>query len=247
MRLQLVKEGQQYKTRQGTLLTVVDVIESDSSEYAVDWLVLEVGGMIASMQVTEFNKQVHQLVQDSCYLAIPEYKEDMIKNKIEFAYNHGEIWVGADDRLYLILRSLRSGKSRFILYPLQTGEIWDIEDLPTSDDVELVARLTCHEPVKFGCSQVLLKDSVWDVLEPSQHSVKIRSVEIEDIYNLPEELTVGFGNIIAYYPTALDYENYREAVWACNDTKDDVVLSYLRELEHELVRDRWNVEYDCLT
>lgn len=244
MRLQLIKEGQQYKTRQGALLTVVDVIESDSnnSEYNVDWLVLEIGGIITSMQVAEFNYQVHQLINDSCHLPLVEYKEDMIKNKIEFKYNHGEIWVGLDDRPYLILRSLRSGKSRFVLYPLQTGEIWNIEDLPTSDDVELVARLTYHQPVKFGCSQVLLKDSVWDVLEPSQHSVKICSAEIEDVYDLPEELTVGFGNIIAYYPSALDYDDYREAVWACNDTKDDMVLRYLRELEHELVCKRWMAE-----
>ena len=233
MRLQLVREGQQYKTRQGVLLTVVDAIEGNSP-LEVDYVVFEVGGIIASTTLPDFNRQVHQLVNESCFLAKAEYKEDLIKHKIEFKYNHGEIWLGADGQNYLILRTLR------------TDDFIDIEDLPTSDDVELVARVTYHQPVKFGCMQALLKDSVWDVQETFQHTVKIRSAEVLDVYDLPEELTVGFGNIIAYHPTALDYEDYRELVWACNDTKDDGVLQTLQELEHQLLRDRWMVEHDWL-
>lgn len=245
MRLQLVREGQQYKTRQGVLLTVVDVIEGNSPR-EVDYVVFEVGGVLTSTALIDFNRQIHQLVNESCFLATAEYKEDLIKNKIEFKYNHGEIWLGADGQNYMILRTLRSGKSRFVLYPIRTDDFIDIEDLPTSDDVELVARVTYHQPVKFGCMQVLLKDSVWDVQETFQHTVKIRSAEVLDVYDLPEELTVGFGNIIAYHPTALDYEDYRELVWACNDTKDDGVLRTLQELEHQLLRDRWLVEPDWL-
>ena len=82
--------------------------------------------------------------------------------------------------------------------------------------------------------------------ETLQHTVKLRSAEVLDAYDLPDELTVGFGNIVAYHPTALDYEDYREAVWACNDTQDDVVLAYLRKLERELVIKRWLVEPDWL-
>lgn len=245
MRLQLVREGQQYKTRQGILLTIVDVMEAQG-KLDSDFVIFEVGGVISSMTLESFNRQVHQLVNESCFLATAEYKEDLIKNKIEFKYNHGEIWLGKDGRRYLILRTLRSGKSRFVLYPINELFEFDVEDLPTSDDVELEARITYHQPVKFGCMQVLLKDSVWDVQETFQHTVKIRSAEIEDAYDLPDELTVGFGNIVAYHPTALDYEDYREAVWACNDTQDDVVLAYLRKLERELVIKRWLVEPDWL-
>lgn len=245
MRLQLVREGQQYKTRQGILLTIVDVMEAQG-KLDSDFVIFEVGGVISSMTLESFNRQVHQLVNESCFLATAEYKEDLIKNKIEFKYNHGEIWLGKDGRRYLILRTLRSGKSRFVLYPINELFEFDVEDLPTSDDVELEARITYHQPVKFGCMQVLLKDSVWDVQETFQHTVKIRSAEVLDVYDLPEELTVGFGNIIAYHPTALDYEDYRELVWACNDTKDDGVLRTLQELEHQLLRDRWMVEHDWL-
>lgn len=245
MRLQLVREGQQYKTRQGILLTIVDVMEAQG-KLDSDFVIFEVGGVISSMTLESFNRQVHQLVNESCFLATAEYKEDLIKNKIEFKYNHGEIWLGKDGRRYLILRTLRSGKSRFVLYPINELFEFDVEDLPTSDDVELEARITYHQPVKFGCMQVLLKDSVWDVQETFQHTVKIRSAEVLDVYDLPEELTVGFGNIIAYHPTALDYEDYRELVWACNDTKDDGVLQTLQELEHQLLRDRWMVEHDWL-
>lgn len=245
MRLQLVGEGQQYKTRQGVLLTVVDLIEG-YNQFEADYVVFEVGGIIASTTLPDFNRQVHQLVNASCFLNFAENKEEMIKNKIKFKYNHGEIWLGDNGQDYIILRTLRSGKSRFVLYPIGTNEFIDIEDLPTSDDVELVARVTYHQPVKFGCAQVLLKDSVWDVQETFQHTVKIRSAEVLDVYDLPEELTVGFGNIIAYHPTALDYEDYRELVWACNDTKDDGVLRTLQELEHQLLRDRWLVEPDWL-
>lgn len=245
MRLQLVREGQQYKTRQGILLTIVDVMEAQG-KLDSDFVIFEVGGVISSMTLESFNRQVHQLVNESCFLATAEYKEDLIKNKIEFKYNHGEIWLGKDGRRYLILRTLRSGKSRFVLYPINELFEFDVEDLPTSDDVELVARVTYHQPVKFGCMQVLLKDSVWDVQETFQHTVKIRSAEVLDVYDLPEELTVGFGNIIAYHPTALDYEDYREAVWACNDTQDPNVLGYLDELENELLKNRWLVEHDWL-
>lgn len=245
MRLQLVREGQQYKTRQGVLLTVVDVIEGNSP-LEVDYVVFEVGGVLTSTTLIDFNRQVHQLVNESCFLATAEYKEDLIKHKIEFKYNHGEIWLGADGQNYLILRTLRSGKSRFVLYPIRTDDFIDIEDLPTSDDVELVARVTYHQPVKFGCMQVLLKDSVWDVCSSSAHTVKLKSADVESIYDLPDELTVGFGNIVAYHPTALDYDDYREAVWACNDTQDDTVLAYLCELERELVLNRWLVEHDWL-
>ena len=242
MRLQLVREGQQYKTRQGVLLTVVDVVDDGTPNYVC----FEVGGILSYMPLESFNRQVHQLVNESCFLAQAEYKEDLIKNKIEFKYNHGEIWLGADGQNYLILRTLRSGKSRFILYPIRANWDYDIEDLPTSDDVELVARVTYHQPVKFGCMQVLIKDSVWDVQESFAHTVKLRSAEVLDAYDLPDELTVGFGNIVAYHPTALDYDDYREAVWACNDTQDPNVLDYLRDLEHELVQNRWMVEHDWL-
>ena len=95
MRLQLVREGQQYKTRQGVLLTVVDVIEGNSP-LEVDYVVFEVGGVLTSTALIDFNRQVHQLDNESCFLAQAEYKEDLIKNKIEFKYNHGEIWLGAD-------------------------------------------------------------------------------------------------------------------------------------------------------
>ena len=94
--------------------------------------------------------------------------------------------------------------------------------------------------------QVLLKDSVWDVQETLQHTVQLRSAEVLDAYDLPDELTVGFGSIVAYHPTALDYGDYREAVWACNDTQDPNVLDYLRDLERELVQNRWMVEHDWL-
>lgn len=245
MRLQLVREGQQYKTRQGVLLTIVDVMEAQG-KLDSDFVIFEVGGIISSMTLESFNRQVHQLVRESCFLTVPEYKEDLIKNKIEFKYNHGEIWLGKDGRRYLILRTLRSGKSRFVLYPINDLFEFDVEDLPTSDDVELEARITYHQPVKFGCMQVLLKESVWDVCSSAAHTVKLRSADIEDTYDLPDELTVGFGNIVAYHPTALDYEDYREAVWACNDTQDDVVLEYLRKLERELVLKRWLVEPDWL-
>ena len=67
-----------------------------------------------------------------------------------------------------------------------------------------------------------------------------------DAYELPDELTVGFGNIIAYYPTALDYEDYRELVWACNDSKDPNVLRCLEDLETKLLENRWLVEPDWL-
>ena len=241
MRLQLVREGQQYKTRQGVLLTVVDVVEGDPN-----YVCFEVGGILSYMPLENFNRQVHQLVNESCFLAKAEYKEDLIKNKIEFKYNHGEIWFGADGRNYMILRTLRSGKSRFVLYPIRVDYEYGIEDLPTSDDVELVARVTYHQPVKFGCMQVLIKDSVWDVQESFAHTVKLRSAEVLDAYDLPDELTVGFGNIIAYHPTALDYDDYREAVWACNDTQDPNVLGYLDELENELLKNRWLVERDWL-
>lgn len=243
MRLQLVREGQQYQTRQGTLLTVVDVRpHSDGGINLEDMVIFEVGGIVVSATLDDFNRQVHQLVNDSCFLSVPEDKELMIQNNIEFKYNHGEIWIGKNGYSYMILRTLRSGKSRFVLYPMNRKYDFEIENLPTSDDIELVARLTCHEPVKFGCLQVLLKDSVWDVLEISPHSVKIRSAEIEDVYDLPEELTVGFGNIVAYHPTALDYTTYREAVWACNDTKDPDVMDELDALEHSLAVNRWGVE-----
>ena len=242
MRLQLVREGQQYKTRQGVLLTVVDVVDDGTPNYVC----FEVGGILSYMPLESFNRQVHQLVNESCFLATAEYKEDLIKNKIEFKYNHGEIWLGADGQNYLILRTLRSGKSRFVLYPIRANWDYDIEDLPTSDDVELVARVTYHQPVKFGCMQVLIKDSVWDVQESFAHTVKLRSAEVLDAYDLPDELTVGFGNIVAYHPTALDYENYREAVWACNDTQDPNVLAFLEDLERELVQNRWLVEHDWL-
>lgn len=245
MRLQLVREGQQYKTRQGILLTIVDVMEAQG-KLDSDHVIFEVGGVISSMTLESFNRQVHQLVNESCFLATAEYKEDLIKNKIEFKYNHGEIWLGKDGRRYLILRTLRSGKSRFVLYPINELFEFDVEDLPTSDDVELEARITYHQPVKFGCMQVLLKDSVWDVQESFAHTVKLRSAEVLDAYDLPDELTVGFGNIVAYHPTALDYDNYREAVWACNDTQDPNVLDYLRDLERELVQNRWLVEHDWL-
>ena len=245
MRLQLVREGQQYLTRQGVLITVVDVIEAQG-KLDSDFVIFEVGGIITSMTLERFNRQVHQLVNESCLLAQAEYKEDLIKNKIEFKYNHGEIWQGADDQKYLILRTLRSGKSRFVLYPIDVLFEYEVEDLPTSDEVELVARLTYHQPVKFGCAQVLIKDSVWDVQEPQFHTVNIRSAEVLDAYDLPDELTVGFGNIVAYYPTALDYEDYRELVWACNDTKDPNVLSCLEELETKLLENRWLVEPDWL-
>lgn len=241
MRLQLVREGQQYKTRQGVLLTVVDVVEGDPN-----YVCFEVGGIISYMPLEHFNRQVHQLVNESCFLAKAEYKEDLIKNKIGFKYNHGEIWFGADGRNYMILRTLRSGKSRFVLYPIRVDYEYSIEDLPTSDDVELVARVTYHQPVKFGCMQVLIKDSVWDVQESFAHTVKLRSADIEDAYDLPDELTVGFGNIVAYHPTALDYDDYREAVWACNNTQDPNVLSYLGELEDDLLKNRWLVEHDWL-
>lgn len=242
MRLQLVREGQQYKTRQGVLLTVVDVVDDGTPNYVC----FEVGGILSYMPLESFNRQVHQLVNESCFLATAEYKEDLIKNKIEFKYNHGEIWLGADGQNYLILRTLRSGKSRFVLYPIRANWDYDIEDLPTSDDVELVARVTYHQPVKFGCMQVLIKDSVWDVQESFAHTVKLRSAEVLDAYDLPDELTVGFGNIVAYHPTALDYENYREAVWACNDTQDPNVLAFLEDLERELVQNRWLVKHDWL-
>lgn len=245
MRLQLVREGQQYKTRQGVLLTVVDLIEG-YNQFEADYVVFEVGGIIASTTLPDFNRQVHQLVNASCFLNFAENKEEMIKNKIEFKYNHGEIWLGDNGQDYIILRTLRSGKSRFVLYPIGTNEFIDIEDLPTSDDVELVARVTYHQPVKFGCAQVLLKDSVWDVKSSSSHTVKISSADVEDIYDLPEELTVGFGNIVSYYPDALNYEDYREAVWACNDTKDPNVLQHLHGLEHLLLRNRWFVNHDWL-
>lgn len=245
MRLQLVREGQQYKTRQGVLLTVVDIMEAQG-KLDSDHVIFEVGGILSSMTLESFNRQVHQLVNESCLLAVAEYKEDLIKNKIEFKYNHGEIWLGEDGQNYLILRTLRSGKSRFVLYPIRTLFEFEVEDLPTSDDVELVARVTYHQPVKFGCMQVLLKDSVWDVQETLQHTVKLRSAEVLDAYDLPDELTVGFGNIVAYHPTALDYDDYREAVWACNDTQDPNVLDYLRDLERELVQNRWMVEHDWL-
>lgn len=241
MRLQLVREGQQYKTRQGVLLTVVDVVEGDPN-----YVCFEVGGILSYMPLEHFNRQVHQLVNESCFLAKAEYKEDLIKNKIEFKYNHGEIWFGADGRNYMILRTLRSGKSRFVLYPIHVDYEYGIEDLPTSDDVELVARVTYHQPVKFGCMQVLIKDSVWDVQESFAHTVKLRSAEVLDTYDLPDELTVGFGNIVAYHPTALDYDDYREAVWACNDTQDPNVLGFLDELENELLKNRWLVERDWL-
>nr|DAQ14807.1 MAG TPA: hypothetical protein [Caudoviricetes sp.] len=241
MRLQLVREGQQYLTRQGVLITVVDVIEGYPN-----YVCFEVGGILSYMNLETFNRQVHQLVNESCLLATAEYKEDLIKNKIEFKYNHGEIWQGKDDKQYLILRTLRSSKSRFVLYPIRTDWDYDIEDLPTSDEVELVARLTYHQPVKFGCAQVLIKDSIWDVQEPQFHTVTIRSAEVLDACELPDELTVGFGNIIAYYPTALDYEDYRELVWACNDSKDPNVLSCLEELETKLLENRWLVEPDWL-
>ena len=241
MRLQLVREGQQYLTRQGVLITVVDVIESNPN-----YVCFEVGGILSYMDLETFNRQVHQLVNESCLLAQAEYKEDLIKNKIEFKYNHGEIWQGADDQKYLILRTLRSCKSRFMLYPIDVLFEYEVEDLPTSDEVELVARLTYHQPVKFGCAQVLIKDSVWDVQEPQFHTVNIRSAEVLDAYDLPDELTVGFGNIVAYYPTALDYEDYRELVWACNDTKDPNVLSCLEKLETKLLENRWLVEPDWL-
>lgn len=242
MRLQLVREGQQYKTRQGVLLTVVDVVDDGTPNYVC----FEVGGILSYMPLESFNRQVHQLVNESCFLATAEYKEDLIKNKIEFKYNHGEIWLGADGQNYLILRTLRSGKSRFVLYPIRANWDYDIGDLPTSDDVELVARVTYHQPVKFGCVQVLIKDSVWDVQESFAHTVKLRSAGVLDAYDLPDELTVGFGNIVAYHPTALDYENYREAVWACNDTQDPNVLAFLEDLERELVQNRWLVEHDWL-
>ena len=80
MRLRLVREGQQYLTRQGVLITVVDVMEAQG-KLDSDFVIFEVGGIITSMTLESFNRQVHQLINESCLLAQAEYKEDLIKNK----------------------------------------------------------------------------------------------------------------------------------------------------------------------
>ena len=58
MRLQLVREGQQYLTRQGVLITVVDVIEGYPN-----YVCFEVGGILSYMNLETFNRQCSSISQ----------------------------------------------------------------------------------------------------------------------------------------------------------------------------------------
>lgn len=241
MRMQLVREGQQWLTRQNVLLTVVNIKYDINGPITV---MFEMGGVMLELPLDIFNRQVHKLVKDSIALKAPEFKKDLLARG-ELRYNHGELWIDDDWNYYVILRTLGSNKNRFHLLPFREEYSTNYTDYPTSEDVKLVARLSKQVEHDERKDQVLLKNTVCDVLEVKEHAARIR------VSDDPESnvLNVGFGNILSWNETKDEELNQLKEdllthLWACNDSQDPGVLKLVHEIESLIVLNRWRMYED---
>ena len=236
MRMQLVREGQQWLTRQNCVLTVINV------KYNIDepiTVMFEMGGILSELPLVFFNCQVHKLIKDSVPLNTPEYKADLIKSG-PFQYNHGEIWVDSEWDYYVVLRTLGSGKNRFHLLPFNDDYSLDYTKYPTSNEINLIARVAKQVDHNELEDKVLLKTSILDIVEVKNHSVRVRASDNPE----SNVLNFGFGTVFKWEDSQDDEinqlkEDLLTRLWACNDSQDPGVLKLVHEIECLVELNRW--------
>lgn len=244
MRLQHIREGQIYKTRTGDNLLVVNVFKDDHNFHVQ----FELGGILSSMDITDFRQQVHHLVQEPVILDEMQSKESLIKEG--FTYEDGDIWLSESGEKYIVVRNLRSSASSVAL--VRTLESLASFEVTNTKAVNLNYRLSTTQPAKI--EQVMYKGYVCDVIHSNSHSLDIvqytEEVEedetgaITDVDYTPFALTVGFGNVLSYNPIYQyvledDTSELSDLIWFAGTLNDPNVQKKLAEIEYDITKYRW--------
>lgn len=221
MRMQNVREGQQWQSRLGITCTILEIFD----ELTPVMVHAEMGGVLVKLTLKEFNTQFHRIIRES-YLVDADQPTPRV-------YNHGDVWMGEDGNNYMVIRGMRKRGNGIVLYSF--GENSNLVDNRTTSDIKLVQMISYNKPVSSVGESVLYGGETYtiDSIEPNNVTICLPDGTLK---------TMGLRFLVAKNPR-LSKTELLDITTAQGLTRDEMPYEDLdkiiTEIENDVILDRW--------